>query len=148
VNHERHHQTDPLAEIALALAMGFFSIMVLAIVCMGAGGRSAPASADLIEAVILRPASLAAVGTSAAARPAREQLIIFHAGRFLDSELQPMDVSQLSPRSTSRSPLVLAIAPDLSLAEAMDARTRIDREDVVVAILDPRWMQALERNSE
>jgi len=82
-------------------------------------------------------------------------LVIFHQGRFLDAELRPLDPALLSSPGASSgatagskgAPIVLAIAPDLSLAEAMDARAGIDRDDVVVATLDRRWLQALQRSA-
>lgn len=147
-----HHQQDPMAEIALALAMGFFSVMVLALVSMGAGevleGEVATAQeAPRIEAMILRPAPASPSATTRPP-PARERLVVYHAGRLLDAELRPLDPRTLLEGEAAKAPLVLAIAPDLPLAEVMDARRRIERDDVVIAALDDRWLEALKRNSQ
>jgi hypothetical protein len=68
--------------------------------------------------------------------------VIFHEGRFFDAELQDLDPRTLIA-SHPVTPIVLAIDPLLSLARAMEARARIDRDDVVVATLDARWLEAL-----
>jgi len=158
---EQGHYENPMAEIALALAMGFFAIMVLAVVSMTAG--HAQAVRDKEEAVrfvaaILQPAAAASESAANRSAPELDQLVIFHQGRFLDAELRPLDPALLSSSGASSgatpgtagskgAPIVLAIAPDLSLAEAMDARAGIDRDDVVVATLDRRWLQALQRSA-
>jgi hypothetical protein len=150
---EQGHYENPMAEIALALAMGFFAIMVLAIVSMTAG--HAQAALDKEEslrfvAAVLQPAAGESRSAATRTAPELDELIIFYQGRFLDSELRPVDPAALSSGLAGArpgAPIVLAIPPDISLAAAMDARAGIDREDVVVATLDQRWLQALERSA-
>ena len=150
---DQGHYENPMAEIALALAMGFFAIMVLAVVSMTAG--HAQANLEKEEAVrfiaaVLQPAARDGQPAAIRTAPELDELVIFYQGRFLDSELRPLDPAALSaakPGAADRSPIVLAIPPTLPLAEAMDARAGIDRDDVVVATLDRRWLQALERSS-
>ena len=142
---DQGHYENPMAEIALALAMGFFAIMVLTMVSMGAGGpgQAAEASEDArIVAAALRPASDGSPQAASIDVPARDELVIYHEGRFLDGSLEPVDPADLAARRDG-SPIVLAIHPQLSLSEAMDARAGIDRDDVVVATLDDRWIEAL-----
>jgi hypothetical protein len=138
-----------MAEIALALAMGFFAIMVLAVVSMTAG--HAQAALEKEEAVrfvaaVLQPAAEDSQAAATRSVPELDELVIFYQGRFLDAELHPLDPALLSS-GQGGSPIVLAIPPTLSLAEAMDARAAIARDDVVVATLDRRWLQALERSA-
>ena len=143
---DQGHYQDPMAEIALALAMGFFAIMVLTMVSMGSGGPgvTAEASEDArIVAAALRPASDASPQTASISVPERDELVIYYEGRYLDASLQTLEPAGLASRAET-SPIVLAIHPELSLIEAMDARAKIDREDVVVATLDERWLQALQ----
>jgi len=150
---EQGHYENPMAEIALALAMGFFAIMVLAVVSMTAG--HAQAALDKEEslrfvAAVLQPAAGESQPAATRMAPELDELVIFYQGRFLDSELRPVDPAALSSASAggrTGAPIVLAIPPDLSLAAAMNARAGIDREDVVVATLDQRWLQALERSA-
>jgi len=154
---EQGHYENPMAEIALALAMGFFAIMVLAIVSMTAG--HAQALQDAVQdkeeelrfvAAVLQPAAGESSSAATLRAPKLDELVIFYQGRFLDAELRPIDPAGLSAPAVGgrdRAPIVLAIPPDLSLVVAMDARAGIDRDDVVVATLDHRWLQALERRA-
>lgn len=131
-------QDNPMTEIALALATGFFSIMILTMVSMGAGFRdSKPASA-----LVLAPAATGAP-SSATVAPDRQDIIIFHEGRFLDADLNAVDPAAVR----SRDGLVLAVAPSLSLARVMEARIRLAAPGLIVSILDARWMTALQRVS-
>jgi len=131
------HLSGVMAEIALALAMAFFAVLVLALMSMGV-----PETADAVAAPT-RDRSLevaraeAGGGAPAPARP--ETLIIHHRGRFLDARLKPVDPAALPPDSR----LVLAIAPDTAMAEAIAVRARIARPDVTVTALDQRWLNAL-----
>lgn len=143
---DQGHYENPMAEIALALAMGFFAIMVLTMVSMGAGS---PADADAVDpvdrivAAALRPAVERSAAAATIDTPERDALVIYHDGRFLDARLEELDPRSLRDTQLD-TPIVLAIAPTLSLARAMEARSSIDREDVVVATLDARWLEALE----
>lgn len=135
------YQSNPMTEIALALAMAFFSIMVLAMLSMGSVMQARSAGGPGFEEGI-RLSILATAGNAAAsAEPvAADALIIHWRGRFYDGALEPVDPAAL-PGSGRR---VLAIAPDLSISEAMDVRERIATADLKVTTLDARWMQTLE----
>ena len=129
-------QDNPMTEIALALATGFFSIMILTMVSMGAGFReSKPASA-----LVLPPAA-ADAPSSATVAPDRKDIIIFHQGRFLDADLKAIDPAAVRFRDR----LVLAVDPSLSLGRVMEARIRLAAPNLIVSTLDARWMAALQR---
>ena len=128
--------SNAMTEIALALAMAFFSVMVLAMVSMSIP-REVTASAEAMDAALdLTPA---ATDNDAATAPvAAPLLIIFHKGRFLGEDLRVLDIQSLP-----ETPLVLAIAPDMEMAAAMQIRERIPRPDLTVTTLDDRWITAL-----
>jgi len=120
-----------MTEIALALAMSFFCLLVLALVTMGT--PSAPADSR-IEALAAAPA-----GGAAEPLAPTDRLVVFHRGRFLDAERRPLDLTMLNENGR----LVLAVDPGLPLAEVLAARRRLDRPDLVVTPLDPAWLAAL-----
>jgi hypothetical protein len=129
-------QDSVMAEIALALAMGFFSVMVLTMVSMGAGeAESTAASPDRI--------TLAASGggpTGGAAKAvAPESVLIFYRGRFFDAALKPIDPS----RPDAVNGQVLAVEPGLPLEETLAARQRVASRDLTVTTLDARWLERL-----
>jgi len=128
--------SNAMTEIALALAMAFFSVMVLAMVSMSVPHEGA-ANATISDASLdLAPTdSDGDVATQPSEVP---YFIIFHNGRFLDDQLRPLDIVRLP-----KTPLVLAIAPDIEMATAIRIRERIPRSDLTVTTLDHRWLTAL-----
>lgn len=129
-----------MTEVALALAMGFFSILVLALVSMGAGtGDSAPFQA--IRVVQSAPSA------SESVLPDRNDLIvIFDGKRYLDTDLNPLDPVTLAVAPERR--VVLAVDPTVQLAAVMEARARIATANLVIANLDARWRAAIEAAKE
>lgn len=129
-------QANPMAEIALALAMGFFSIMVLTVISMGA----APLTGKAVASAILVPAS---AGQNATELISDDTVIVYHDGRFLDTQLRTVDPVTVKPRGR----LILAIDPGLPLGEAMNARARFAGRDLVVSTLNGDWLRALKEES-
>ena len=122
---------NPMAEIALALSMAFFSVLVLALVSMRAG--AAPEAIG--EGLDLRPA--AAAGEAAAP----ETLLIHWQDHLYDTDLRPVD-----PAGLAAGPLVLAVAPDLPVAEAVALRARFAGRELTVTALDGRWLTRLKES--
>ena len=131
------HYTNALAEIALALAMAFFSIMVLAMISMGAGFQAEQTGPTGVVAGIAVSPSAAAATTS---RPqsSRDTVVLYHNGAYYDPKLNRIDPAAL--RATGR--IVLAINPALSVTKAIEARSRFAAKNLVVTTLDQRWLKA------
>ena len=125
-----------MTEVALALAMGFFSIMVLTLVSMGAGPSQAPSyeAIRLVQTTPDRPASVLPTGD--------DLIVIFDGKRFLDTDLNPLDPATVSDAGDRR--IVLAVDPSVRLADVMAARDRISAVNLVIANLDDRWRTAIE----
>lgn len=129
-----------MTEIALALAMAFFAILVLALVSMGGRG---PEAAALVTAALAPPADPARAD---AAQPlaAEDLLLVRHAGIFYDADLTPLDEAALAARMAGTAGrIVLAIDPAAPLSEAMDARATLGGSDAVVTVLTPDWIARL-----
>jgi hypothetical protein len=132
---------NAMTEIALALAMAFFAIMILTMVSMGAGGpaTTALAAPDITRLVpSTQPAS-----TEKTSAPARKieprQIVVFALGRFFDAALKPLDPAAVADMDQP----VLAVPPDLTFAQVMAAKRRLPVPDITVTGLDPRWLQSL-----
>jgi hypothetical protein len=136
-------QENAMTEIALALAMGFFSLMVLTLISMGAGQRTHSAPAAMALAPPAPQSSDPSRQTSAAA-PGNDLIIIFDGKRFLDTKLRPIDPQTVIQSMTGPARrVVLALDPSLPLKEAMAARARVNAPNLVVTSLDERWQKAL-----
>lgn len=137
---QENAQENAMTEIALALAMGFFSLMVLTLISMGAGqsGRTAP------DVLALAPSADQNRSTAAAAEPGNDLIFIFDGKQFLDTELRPVDPQTVIQSMTGPARrVVLALDPSLPLKEAMAARARVNAPNLVVSGLDARWIKAL-----
>jgi hypothetical protein len=135
---------NAMTEIALALAMGFFSIMVVAMVSLGAGDGAAGAKARPEPLTVeLIQADPSGDGRRAPdAEQAETVVVVYHGGRFLDAELAPIDPAGV--RSGAGKRVILALPPDLPMAEALEARRAMTNAVPIVAALTPEWMTTLE----
>lgn len=133
-------ENNAMAEIAFALAMGFFSILVLTLVSVGSGLAGRPAAVAAARLSVSPAVSIesAAASERAASVPAlnEKNLVIYYAGRFFDAALRPLDPT----RQSARPGLVLAFDPALPLAETIRARAQIAAPDLTVTVLDQRWL--------
>ncbi len=127
---------NAMTEIALALAMAFFSIMVLAMISMGVPAESQSAATT---GAVLAKAETDAAPAAKVEQTSDDRLVIFHDGRFWDRDLNALD-----PRAISNGGrIILALDPSLPMKDALGARARIDASNLVVTALDDQWLQAL-----
>lgn len=128
-------QDGAMTEVALALAMGFFSIAVLTLISMG-GGEARQTSFEAVPVV-------RAVADSAATTTAGtgDVIVLFDGDRFLDTKLQPVAPESLKLPDDGR--LVLAVMPDLAFSQVSAARRAFAARDLVVTTMDKRWTEAL-----
>ena len=140
--HPAPQQENAMTEIALALAMGFFSLMVLTLISMGAGAGEKRAP-DTPAVVALAPSTGAPAHANAAPRK-NDLIVIFDGARFLDTTLAAIDPAATAQQAQQAGRrVVLALDPALSVRKAMEARERIGVPDLVVSSLDARWLKAL-----
>lgn len=138
---------NALAEVALALAMGFFSIMVLTMVSMGAGGAGSAVldqtnalKKGLDISVPLAPNSDRKPFDQGAAETVSPSSILIHyQGRFYDAHLNELDPENWQLEEQG----VLAIEPNLTMGEALKLRERLKGLDITVTTLDERWLMSL-----
>lgn len=124
-----------MTEIALALAMGFFSLMVLTLISMAAG-QSATGAPDVLS---LAPATSPNQPAASEDITGSDLIIIFDGKRFLDTALRPVDPQTVVQSMTGPARrIVLALDPSLPLKDAMAARARVNAPDLVVSSLDER----------
>lgn len=151
-----------MTEVALALAMAFFSIMVLTMVSMGAGGAlDETATQDQKTRARLSDILSLTRSVGAADSPANTDgddndtlspepgaVVIFDGTRFLTAGLDTLPTPW---RPTGDGPVVLAIPPSFSLTRVSEIQARLmatyasalKGRNVVVTALDKRWQDRL-----
>ena len=127
---------NAMTEIALALAMAFFSIMVLTMVSMSATPEKIPK--DQAQPTINLAKSNTNNNQNTAA-PTKRKLVIFWNGQFMDQQLNLLELSSLK----SSKKIVLAMPPNLPMTEALAARAQLEGANIVVSVLDKRWLERL-----
>jgi len=134
-------QTNALAEIAFALAMGFFSLMVLTMVSMGGTKASPSAPKEIaLEETPLILGQTTPTPDNSATHVSQEALVIFSRGQYLTATLTPFSPAQAPPDTA----LILAVSPALSMAETLDARRPLAHHDVTVVPLTKAWLATLQ----
>ena len=126
---------NAMTEIALALAMAFFSIMVLTMISMGVARNKTPS----VAGAMLAPAADDA--RAATVKPKTDDVIIvYHGGRFYSRDLKAVDPSSINTSGR----VLLALSPALPMSEAISVRARINVRNLIVSTLDSRWLKTLE----
>ena len=133
-------QNNAMTEIALALAMGFFSIMVLTMVSMSVENTPKEKPVNALAAA-LAPAAKSKSDPGVLQPAAEDVIVIFDGHRFLDRHLKSINPASINPERR----IILAIDPKVPLEQALAARARIASPKVVVSSLDARWRAAVDR---
>ena len=121
---------NPLTEVALALSMAFFSLMVLMLFAI----TNAPQSAAN-QSVHIKSAA------SAEKTDAKPAYLIFYKGAYYDKNLQPV-----SPNSPAKDqPLLLAVMPELNVGAMMQAMRTLSHPEPEVVTLTKDWIDTLEK---
>lgn len=131
-------QENAMTEIALAMAMGFFSVMVLTAMSMGVSAPTAK-SQSIISAVLADSGPAPAHG-KVDKLTKKDVLVVFDGSRFFGRDLKPINVATIDGSKR----VVLAVTPDLSMAQAIEARRKIAATQLVITTLDGPWRRALE----
>ncbi len=139
-------QDNAMTEIALALAMAFFSLLVLALVSMGAGQAATPkAELALKQGAVLsksEPKEKQQGNSKFTLKAEPDQLLIFFGGQFFDAALKPTDPASFAGKKN----IILAVDPSLSMTDALAAEHRVPGNRKVVTTLDKKWITALKEN--
>lgn len=132
-------QENAMTEIALAMAMGFFSVMVLTAMSMGVSVPTASSDSQVIVSAAIADSGPASTSGNVDKVTKKDLLIVFDGNQFFGRDLKPFDLTTVD--GTKR--VVLAVTPDLSMAQAIDARRKIPTTRLVMTTLDSKWRRAL-----
>ena len=129
---------NAMTEVALALAMAFFSIMVLTTVSMSANPETEYSRSQKNEEMEFSNTTKETIEKTNQKR----KLIIFWTGQFLDKNLKAVDINEIKPDV----PIVLAMSPDLKIGKVLSVRTQFHSNKTLVSTLDDAWLKRLRSN--
>ena len=119
---------NPLTEVALALSMAFFSLMVLMLFAITNSSSGTAQQTVKVDG----PASNEAKKES-------PTFLIFFNGKYFDETLQLAKPGN----QDKEKPLFLAVMPDLDVRSMMDAMQKVNHPSPEVITLSNEWIRAL-----
>ncbi len=148
MNQNQDHSQNAMTEIALALAMAFFAIMVLAMVSMGTQAKPKENNEENNQAInlieLLAPAK-PSEANEATSVGNKDIIIFFNAGVYYNQELIPLSAQALAQMITqtgqSDQQIILALSPDLSMQQALQAQQDFNATSVRITLMDEAWQQ-------
>ncbi|MEC7361216.1 MAG: hypothetical protein VYA42_01980 [Pseudomonadota bacterium] len=124
---------NPLAEVALALAMAFFSLMILMLFAM--------VNAPKADATNVGPATMEMAVESRDPPPDDEErhLVIFTDGGFFDENLNRLDPAAIDPAQ----PVILAVSQQMPISRITGFQRRYPDLTIEIAELTPDWEERI-----
>ncbi|MEC8516815.1 MAG: hypothetical protein VXY86_09780 [Pseudomonadota bacterium] len=124
---------NPLAEVALALAMAFFSLMILMLFAM--------VNAPKADATDVGPATMEMAVESRDPPPENEErhLVIFTDGGFFDEDLNRLDPAAIDPAQ----PVILAVSQQMPISRITGFQRRYPDLTIEIAELTPDWEERI-----
>ena len=124
---------NPLAEVALALAMAFFSLMILMLFAM--------VNAPKADATDVGPATMEMAVESRDPPPDNEErhLVIFTDGGFFDEDLNRLDPAAIDPAQ----PVILAVSQQMPISRITGFQRRYPDLTIEIAELTPDWQERI-----
>ena len=121
---------NPLTEVALALSMAFFSLMVLMLFAITNTSTNSTRQTAKVQN-----------STSNESIQENPAYLIFFNGQYFNEALEPA-----SPEKQNKDKrLFLAVMPDLDVGSMMDAMQQVTHPRPEVITLSQDWIQALKR---
>lgn len=131
-------QDNAMTEVALALAMGFFSLMVLTLVSMGSGTIESSKATDFSSIVLAEQTKSQSGGSESS----EDDVFFFYwNGGFYNRDGDLVDPVTIDVPPGGR--VVLVVDPNSSLTAVMRARALIAGGNVIVAEMNEAWMAAM-----
>ena len=124
---------NPLAEVALALAMAFFSLMILMLFAM--------VNAPKADATDVGPATMEMAVESRDPPLDNEErhLVIFTDGGFFDENLNRLDPAAIDPAQ----PVILAVSQQMPISRITGFQRRYPDLTIEIAELTPDWEERI-----
>ena len=143
---------NALTEVALALAMVFFALMILAILSIGVPlaetGHDVQEEVDESTPLRIDAADIVQPSEESSATSVSDDediFLVYYQGILYDRELHEVkaDTLEAGPRR-----IVLGLPPELSLQESLSIRGSIDHANLIIAQLNSAWLARLKEMTQ
>jgi len=140
--HFKEHEnstTQALTEVALALSMAFFALLILALISMGVPAESKQTS-ELAKAKTIAVTKDIEDKEKQTNGEALKYVIYYH-GLFYDTDLNSIKANSFNPQDK----LVLAIESNLPISKVITLKTQINSSNLSITTLNNEWLSRLEK---
>nr|WP_297347536.1 hypothetical protein [uncultured Glaciecola sp.] len=135
--------TQAMTEVALALSMAFFSLLLLALVSIGVPESTEKITQDAQTTVpefVLTESSSAIQSAEDKKQPSDIQYIFYFEDKLYDKYLQETQIKSLN----NKQKLVVAMPMDTEITQALTLQRRFKNFDLALSIMDSEWLAAFE----
>ena len=141
---QESNQTKAMVEVALALAMGFFSIMVLAMVSMSTGTGAKDVLSNFVKPLKVESQNNTKMkndhNVANKIQVKNTNLIIWFENQFFDSNLEKINPG--SWMKNKHAP-VLAVAPNTDLKHLLNIKEKLGSDNTTITSLNDDWLKRL-----
>ncbi|GAC29368.1 hypothetical protein [Brumicola pallidula] len=135
--------TQAMTEVALALSMAFFSLLLLALVSIGVPQPIDNTEQEMhttVPAFVLTESTQTKQSTEGKKQPTKIQYVFYYAANLYDQNLMQTQISKLN----TMQKLVLAMPMDTDVIQALSLQKKFKDFDLSLTIMDNEWLAAFE----
>lgn len=135
--------TQAMTEVALALSMAFFSLLLLALVSIGvpeSTEKITQKGETIVPEFVLTELSPSIHNAEDKKQPAEIQYVFYFKSKFYNRNLQETEIKKLN----NKHKLVVAMPMDTDVTQALSLQKRFKNFDLSLSIMDSEWLAAFE----
>ncbi len=129
--------TQAMVEVALALAMAFFALMVLAMLSMSVQGSENNNSPDIVVTEQISPVAPDSTPSDSNEDPV---VLFYFQSQFFDDQGNVLTAQRIATHPAK----VLAVAESMNMKEIFSVQQRINRPDLSITLMNNEWKTFLE----
>jgi hypothetical protein len=144
LNNAQDQSTQAMTEVALALSMAFFSLLLVALISIGVPGtvNEQQRKALSVPEFVLTETRPAGKNTKAINQPKEIQYIFYFDSKFYDQHLKKINVTTLN----NMQKLVIAMPMETDVSKALALQKKFKGFDLALTIMDREWLVAFENS--
>lgn len=133
-----------MTEVALALAMGFFSLMVLTLISMGVEAKNSDGAENKSVRILDLVTDEASTSAVSSKLNEKDIVLFFDGQNYRNSDLTTADIHGIVKQANaSGNRIILAVDPNISFEAVMMAREKLAVVNLVVSPYSAEWQRTL-----
>ena len=140
--HAHDTTTQAMTEVALALSMAFFALLIVALLSFQVPQqKKEPAATGPHRVIDTEKVQIESSSVKSSAKSGQAHVVFFYQGKFVDQQLNAIALANLQ----SDTPLVIAVPASLTFSEVMSIRNDINHPNLSITVISKEWQTLLEQ---